>query len=1463
MGTINPCVLETSHVEESRIFVLHDLWDNAAVYDIQICDELAGARPFPPGQYYPFELSMAMDELSPSKRSELTAMTSNATPEADAEAEAEPVATAAILDNPLHNPLADNDNNNEAAALTTPPENATDDALQQVSSEAEKMPPREDKQTERPSEVLVTVANAGDEMTEGDEERGAQMQPSLAATPALPEPDISRFVAEINALNSNPDVLAQMIQGRAYIPELMPDLGFPHDQDLQSAQHASIPHDGQVPIQDNWLTGMNAMVPGMPMPAPTMFENSLQDAAYYNSEYGQQAVADADHKVQGYAKIEFDDGHFYLNSYSLMIGRDLRLQKLQMRNGSGAQRISTTKATKSIVSDRGGFVREFDEDEYEEGHDRKRRRKDRGSSRPSKRIKKSRSSGSSSHRHSRRPSMAPPMDIPQHQYSDSERPARVDVEKHQPSPHKMVTLYIHPPYPASTSDWKAISREHLLIAFNFEKNLWEGQVKGRNGCFVEDELKSQDQVFELTNGCHLQIGAVELLFRLPEHIPIGKTGADEDEGSDDEDDSTAAGLQFDTDGDERLKYVMAGKEMSLDFQNERRQALGLDDDSDSDDYDDEDERERVDRASDEEDDGGIDIGQSQLYSDEQDSEEGVEDVVEDEEEERDGDQQEGEVEYDFEDLRPEPEPITPEPKKRGVGRPPKDGISKRQQKEMKAAQLAKEASEKESKKASKKEEKVSKEPKAPKEVKEIKEVKEGKEGKSAKKGIKADPGSQGLADTGNKTAPEGGEKRKVGRPRKHPRPDTPPEPREKRKYTKRKPKEPKEGEAKTEGEAGDDENKDSKEQKPPRSPRSPSPNFVEADLTEEQLAKPSCNYVQLIYEALSESKHKQMSLPQIYRAIQRKYPYFVCRVSTVGWQSSVRHNLGQNEGFEKVERDGKGWKWAIKEGATFEKEKKKKASPPPQYQPGHMQPIYPGYPHGYSMQGYPPQGMMVPPMGYQMHHQMPPNYRPGQPQQYMGHMGHPPHMNGLYQPGSQPPMNSQPSLTIPPALAPPASTSYSSPYGPKPAASNLPASQPSPSTAQPGSSTSQPGLPTSQSGPSSSQPGPSTSQPASLQSQPNLSTSQPDTPASQSGAQAGQPGSSTAQSGPPSQPRPSNDPLGPSSSKPGTATNRHPKESGSTDTPVSQSGHQHARQPQYPPYGQSQHFAQSFPPQQSPPQQPPQQPPTQLSQLQQKQTYPSPQPYQPQPQQPAPLQIQAQPVQQIGMGTSAPVNQKLMSAIESFRKALAIQMAAKPNGIAILDGAVRKVLGQSSDDASGHPDEAPIVEVLQNMLKKIGLLPQAGAPNSHSEQISSPPPPTPQPQTQSYQQANHSGTQAGTSQPQPPAKSTGSEKPNPTIMRPTFNQNRPSGTSIPRPPMNTMGRSNSNSTNATMRQQTPLDSPAPSANLSNGASTPLPTNEIGQIEGPKKEVVDDSLLVKSELATGPSPPPSQSAETRS
>ncbi|KAL9637575.1 MAG: hypothetical protein Q9164_002106 [Protoblastenia rupestris] len=239
--------------------------------------------------------------------------------------------------------------------------------------------------------------------------------------------------------------------------------------------------------------------------------------------------------------------------------------------------------------------------------------------------------------------------------------------------------------------------------------------------------------------------------------------------------------------------------------------------------------------------------------------------------------------------RPMPEETEAKGKRKGPGRPPKNGVmSKREQ-----AQLAREAREK------------------------AKSTADRKAGNSTGRG--KGKTAKALELEHSSIQPSG-----------------------KRKYTKRK---------RANGENNDQNIRESTEltdsvppeqampTKPPREkkavkpPRSPSPVWDESTLTPEQLAKPQASYVILIHEALTNSETGAMSLPQIYRAIERKYPYFKLRVSTQGWQSSVRHNLGQHAAFRKIERDGKGWMWGYDPEVSIEKEKKRRATPPPSTNP--------------------------------------------------------------------------------------------------------------------------------------------------------------------------------------------------------------------------------------------------------------------------------------------------------------------------------------------------------------------------------------------------------------------------------------------------------------------------------------------------------------------------------------------------
>ena len=159
---------------------------------------------------------------------------------------------------------------------------------------------------------------------------------------------------------------------------------------------------------------------------------------------------------------------------------------------------------------------------------------------------------------------------------------------------------------------------------------------------------------------------------------------------------------------------------------------------------------------------------------------------------------------------------------------------------------------------------------------------------------------------------------------------------EKRKYTKRKREDGEEdGDILPSIEGGQVQVQNEEEVRVPkksRASRSPSPVYPAlSELSPEQLAKPQENYARLIYDVLSEIYPKGLGLRQIYRKLKVKYPYFVHGVTTDGWQSSVRHNLNSEHEklFTKGDKDGKGFSWiAIPGKFTETKEdiaKKRKA----------------------------------------------------------------------------------------------------------------------------------------------------------------------------------------------------------------------------------------------------------------------------------------------------------------------------------------------------------------------------------------------------------------------------------------------------------------------------------------------------------------------------------------------------------
>ena len=599
-----------------------------------------------------------------------------------------------------------------------------------------------------------------------------------------------------------------------------------------------------------------------------------------------------------------------MNTYAVEIGRDIhaarQVAELQARQDmetkSGKRSISTggsitssktrdrkgKHVTSSVASDSGGIITV---DHYESERAKKSR------------SRKPKSWSSSSQQLSRRSSL-----VPSNGKRDYNALAMDSITGHDlgpkdfipsgvmPAPELVPLVPVHPP-PLSEGtliSGKSISRKHIRIAYNFEENLFEVEILGRNGGFVDDEWYAKGDIQTLTNGSIIQIGGVGIRFVLPDVGP-GETGAEN-------------GLGMDPLSVGKVSFDMA---------------------------------ESIENECDEDIDEDTECSRPLHIKDD----EGDRDEIEDDEGEEE--EEEGREDSEMVKIRakggrgkrkPEPE-LLPVTKRKGPGRPPKNGIiSKREQ-----ALLARQAREK---------------------------------AKVAADRDSGAPNDRGKSRAGKKSKAVKQEKpllQVIG----------------KRKYTKRKragglddQRAVSESTEQTDSVTPEKSiaaklpPKPAKEKKRPKPPRSPSPVYDEASLTPEQLTKPIQNYIVLIHEALSNSETGAMALPQIYRSLQRRYPYFKLRATTVGWQSSVRHNLTQNAAFRKIEREGKGWMWGLVPGVSIERERKRKATPPPVPQQPYYPPGPPSMQYPYPYPGMPPANGRVPSYPYSMPPGMPPARMP-------------------------------------------------------------------------------------------------------------------------------------------------------------------------------------------------------------------------------------------------------------------------------------------------------------------------------------------------------------------------------------------------------------------------------------------------------------------------------------------------------
>ncbi|KAI1462629.1 hypothetical protein F4805DRAFT_3985 [Annulohypoxylon moriforme] len=602
--------------------------------------------------------------------------------------------------------------------------------------------------------------------------------------------------------------------------------------------------------------------PGPSIVAPS--EVSLQASYTQESDVvttnGDHTSTSASQKLESFARIEFADSVFQMTTYAVIIGRDQRAmdqarrdakkelnykRKVEenARNGLPPPtplNFDRGKFSKSYVSEEGGMLGPESDGEDNEQPIKKRR-------------------PSSAHRSQNGDDDAQSDHVKSNRQYVSHTPgaAAVDLVTLQPSPSHIPFVGIHSPGPDIASKTRGISRQHLKVEFNEKRGVFEAVALHKNGFFCDDTHYGLDDPVTLRSGDRLQIKDVEFRFVI-NGVQPGKTGGEEYHEEETSSKRMSIGgkeMSFDFEHSDHENFQDTSEELS-DIENVPTPPAG----SDEGEGDQEEDQEAAEPQSDEADEPMVDVVES----------------------------------AEVQDMA-HPQFMTPEiPKRRGPGRPPKDGIMSKRERRLLKKQMQ----------------------------------------ETSKKTIPQTP----LEAQSEKI------KRPVGRPRKNPAPEEGEKP-EKRKYNKRKPRE--------EGEEGSDAERRAREKKEKKvRPKSPPLELRKEDFTEEQLQKPTKNYGVLIDEALTNGPPDGLTLKQIYKRIMSKYPWFYFSAETKGWESSVRHNLIGNEAFKKAEGTGL---WSRVPGVELDAGKKRKpTSPDRQLGSAHLHSHMPSHQQYYQNGSYMP-----------------------------------------------------------------------------------------------------------------------------------------------------------------------------------------------------------------------------------------------------------------------------------------------------------------------------------------------------------------------------------------------------------------------------------------------------------------------------------------------------------------------------
>lgn len=700
----------------------------------------------------------------------------------------------------------------------------------------------------------------------------------------------------------------------------------------------------------------------------------------------EQEDSEVRHTIDAFIKLNFDDGNvYYVKNSSVIFGR---------AEGATSNAFQQMGPDGSTVIGGSGFGFEHPTTPGTMGmkREKKKRRKKKGVG--SMRSKSTTSGGSSAPGASGKSPGYRGQQFPFGGPSTFQLEEQPNHRRHQEEETPMI--YLPPPNPSGEKEVttasppkKNISRKHAKLAYNASKGWFELDIMGKNGAFVNEEfvLRGTKLIINPKEGTRIQIGGVSFVVFVPEHSEGGPEIGGKGKGKT---------PSFANQNGNRLKSEMSDGDMAMGL--EGSEVAGADSDS-------------VEDGSGEESDQG---------SDDRGEEEEDEDVEDEEDDDRQGEDVDNSEETGMSEVEEAEVSQSPEPAKigvkRGRGRPRKDE-SEARRKEHSAKKAAVErtkskARDRERRQREKLElQRREREHGKEKEKRRLgiqrqKEERQRQRERSGGKGRKklhlpvSSKEKREDAKKGKKLylpTPKSGrgimapahEKRGPGRPPKEKKPSQPqpqPQPQDttltstttesetvtppttaqpqnmanfQYSYNMMPPIDP----ALTNmasPPAAASKAKKAKKTKPPKKSRSPSPEIDESELPPEALLKPSASYVVLIHEAISTSGQRGLILPDIYKSISRRYPYYRLRAPTTGWQSSVRHNLSQHKAFRKLERRGKGWLWGVVEGVSVGKEKKAVSKSDPRLPNGDgMQMLSNGelVPTGYSM---PPRQMYYP-----------------------------------------------------------------------------------------------------------------------------------------------------------------------------------------------------------------------------------------------------------------------------------------------------------------------------------------------------------------------------------------------------------------------------------------------------------------------------------------------------------------------